>query len=136
MTPAEARADLLARLDAAQQVLGGEWVAQDDTLPDPCNDEAGYFYHASRTSNRPAEDLDAVTEALKQAWKADGMTVGTSQFDEGHRGLSGESPEAGKISYTYSVDRIILSADGPCREGDWLKIYKEEGAKLLDTPAP
>jgi hypothetical protein len=129
--PAQARTDLIAQLDAAQVLVGGEWGTYDDSSPEGCTLDGteGVTFTGNRLSNDAAaeESLAAVAEL----WEGMGFTT-ESQNDVGPYKVivaTSTTDPSNVLRYGLAEQAMYLEGQGACGEGDlyeWVMKVRQE----------
>jgi hypothetical protein len=144
MTPAEARADFALHLDAIQEVLGGTWINHDNPVAEGCgmDSDSGFYYDGGRVRTEAIVDYDAAGDAAVAYWKERGFEVRSAAYRPTHRLVTATSPNGTTIYLKLEDNRNEINAEGPCNEGNWGDVRRQDGRRLdaeeqlTPTPTP
>jgi hypothetical protein len=134
LDPAQARTDLYEQLDAAQELVGGEWGGYDDSSPEPCTrgGEDGVTFTGNRLSNDAAgaETLAAVEEL----WNGMGFDAVVQQTVGPYVTVVATSPTDPEnvLRFGLAENAMYLEGTGACGEGDlydWVMKVREESGQ-------
>jgi hypothetical protein len=142
--PAEARADFALHLDGIQEVLGGTWINHDNPVAEGCGmePESGFYYDGGRVRTEALVDYEAAGEAAVAYWNERGFEVRSAAYRPTHRLVSATSPNGTTIHLTLEHDRNDIGAEGPCNEGNWGDVRRQDTRRLeaeervTPTPTP
>lgn len=116
VTDLEARDRLLAVLDEAQQVVGGEWTVMDDPTPRECIIPlwiSGERYPALRVGDPPAS-VAVAADLMERAWNDSGMRVTRTDIGDVIE-VKGESDEGELVILRVSENASTLLGESECR---------------------
>ncbi|MCU1407732.1 MAG: hypothetical protein JWQ43_4035 [Glaciihabitans sp.] len=127
--PEAYRVVLTAQLDAAQQLIGGEWSDPEDRLPKVCSVDGveGFTFTDIRRSNVSTDE--SVRGAVAALWDKEGFEITRQDTVDPYDLLTASSPEdpSNVLRFGFSEKRMYLFGQGACGEGDAYQWYSENG---------
>jgi len=121
-TPAQAKAQLLALLDAVQSAIGGQWDNRDSPSPRECrlteHSPLGVVFTGLRANPSPPAD-EARVRAVLDVLADHGMSVGTRPTDS-VTAIMGVHPQnkAFYVDLQMRAHAMTLSGQSACVDGD------------------